>query len=104
MTRLERWVASHPYDKPEWIRLQLSKRGVECTLDAVEAAIQSASCRRSLEGYHTTIEGGDDGERPRIIASRLTKKIRLALIGKDAPLSGFGGGSPLKYRKDKSCY
>jgi hypothetical protein len=50
-----------------------------------------------------TYEQKLDGEHPRIIASRPTKKIRLALIGKDAPPSGFGG-SPLKYRKDKSCY
>jgi len=40
-----------------------------------------------------TYEQKLDGEHPRIIASRPTKKIRLALIGKDAPPSGFGGVS-----------
>jgi hypothetical protein len=59
MTRLERWVASHPNDKPEWIKAQLSSRGEECSIEAIEAAQQSLSQRRSVDSYHTTLEGGE---------------------------------------------
>jgi hypothetical protein len=59
MTRLERWVASHPNDKPEWIRAQLSSRGQECSIEAIEAAQQGLSNRRSVDSYHTTLESGD---------------------------------------------
>ena len=43
-----------------------------------------------------------DGEDPHIIAGRLTRQLRDALIGKkkDAPPAGFG--SPLNYPKADS--
>jgi hypothetical protein len=41
-----------------------------------------------------------DGENPKVIAGRLTRELRLALRGKDAPVRGFDG--PLQYRRDGS--
>jgi hypothetical protein len=59
MTRLERYVASHPNDKPEWIRSHLSSRGEEHSIEAIKAAQHSLSSRPAYGGYHTTLEGGN---------------------------------------------
>ena len=36
------------------------------------------------------------GEDARVVASRLTKQLRLALRGKNAPVAGFSGKIPYK--------
>jgi hypothetical protein len=38
-----------------------------------------------------------DGENPKVIAGRLTRELRTALRGKNAPVNGFDG--PIRYPK-----
>jgi hypothetical protein len=38
-----------------------------------------------------------DGQNPKLIAGRLTRQLRTALRGKDAPVNGFDG--PIHYPK-----
>jgi DNA-directed RNA polymerase specialized sigma subunit len=68
-TRIERWVYSHPYDTPEQIAAELSKRGIRCTPEQAAEAQQYVTARRSTEHYSTTDSNYDDednfiGSRP----------------------------------------
>jgi hypothetical protein len=38
-----------------------------------------------------------DGQNPKVIAGRLTRELRTALRGKNAPVNGFDG--PIRYPK-----
>jgi hypothetical protein len=52
-TRIERFVRSHPYDSPEWIADTLN-----CSVKKAEKALDSFHCRRGIQTYSTTFEGG----------------------------------------------
>ena len=61
-TRIERWIYSHPYDTPEEVADELSKRGTHCTAEQVAQVQQSVSARRVSEHYSTTDSDYDEND------------------------------------------
>lgn len=58
-TRIERWIYSRPYDKPEQIANALQDRGTSCTPEQA-TAMHGFSARRSAEHYSTTDSDYDE--------------------------------------------
>jgi hypothetical protein len=67
-TRIERWVYSHPYDEPQQIADDLTKKGIRCTAEQAAAAMHGISARRSAEHYSTTDSDYDEDDN--LIGSR----------------------------------
>ena len=68
-TRLERWIASHPYDDAAEIADAMRERGMACTTEQAAEAQQLFTARRNTEHYSTTDADYDDednfiGARP----------------------------------------
>jgi hypothetical protein len=57
-TRIDRYIASHPYDTPEQLADALDKKGIRCTPEAAAQALEASAARRSVAAYSTTMEGG----------------------------------------------